>query len=66
MTNEFAFVGLIKLYDERTYFGMNPSFLSFVKNMRMDSSLDELQRVFVTFFGIVKMKRGTQLLRWGN
>ena len=42
-TNEFDFIGLTKLHAERPYLGMNPSFLRFVKNMRMDSSLDELQ-----------------------
>ena len=31
MTNEFAFIGLIKLNDERPNLGMNPSFLRFVK-----------------------------------
>ena len=40
--NEFAYIGLIKQNDERPYLGMNPSFLRFVKNMRMDSSFDEL------------------------
>ena len=66
MTNEFAFIGLIKLNDERPNLGMNPSFLRFVKNMRMDSSLDEFQRVCVTLFGLIKMKRGTHLSRWIN
>ena len=57
--NEFAFIGLIKSNDEGPFIGMNPSFLRFIKHMRMDSSLDELQRVFVTLFELVKMKRGT-------
>ena len=39
---DFSFIGLIKSNDERPYLGMNPSFLKFVKHMRMDSSLDEL------------------------
>ena len=66
MKNEFSFIELTKLHDERSHFGTNPSFLKFVKKVRMDSSLDELQRVFVTLFGLVKMKRGTHLSRWGN
>ena len=66
MTSEFGFITLTKLHDEIPYLGTNPSFLKFVKNMRMESSLDELQRVFVTLFGLVKMKRGTHLSRWGN
>ena len=56
---EFAFIGLIKLNTERPIQGMNPSFLRFVKYMRMDLYLDELKRVFVTLLGLVKMKRGT-------
>ena len=46
--------------------GTNPYFLRFMKNMRMDSSFDELQGVFVNLFGLVKTKRGTHLSRWGN
>ena len=56
---EFAFIGLVKLYIERPFLGMDPSFLRFVKYMRMDLSSDELKQVFVTLFGLVKMKRGT-------
>ena len=56
---EFAFIGLIKLNTERPIQGTNPSFLRFVKYMRMELSSDKLQRVFVTLFGLVKMKRGT-------
>ena len=66
MTNEFTFIGLIKSNDEGPFLEMNPSFIKFVKHVRMDSSLDELQRVFVTLFGLVKMKRGTHLSSWGN
>ena len=36
---------------------MNPSFLRFIKHVRMESSLDNLQRVFVTLFELVKMKK---------
>ena len=39
---EFTFIRLIKLNDEIPYIGMNPSFLRFVKHMRMDSLLDEI------------------------
>ena len=63
---DFTFIELIKLNDEGPYPRTNPSFLRFVKRMRMDSSLDEIKRVFVTLFGLVKMKRGTHPLRWGN
>ena len=63
---EFTFIGLMKSNDEGLFLGTNPSFLRVVKHVRMDSSLDELQRVFVTLFGLVKMKRGTHMLRWGN
>ena len=53
---EFAFIGLVQLNTKRPFLGMNPSFLRFVKYMRMDLSLDKLQRVFVTLFGLVKKK----------
>ena len=53
---EFTFVGLIKSNDEGLFLGMNPSFLRFIKHMRMDSSLDELYRLFVTLFKLVKSK----------
>ena len=66
MRNEFAFVRLIKQNDERPYLGTNPSFLRFLKHVRMDSSLDELQQVFVTLFELVKMKRDTHMLGSGN
>ena len=36
---------------------MNPSFLRFVKHVRMDLSYDKLQRVFVTLFELVKTKK---------
>ena len=65
-TNEFAFIGLIKSNNEGPFPRMKPSFLRFIKCMRTDSSLDELQRVFVTLFELVKMKRGTNPLRWRN
>ena len=63
---DFAFVGLVKLNTERPVQGTNPSFLRFVKYMRMDLSSDKLKQVFVTLFGLIKMKRGTHLSRWGN
>ena len=40
---EFTFIGLIKSNDGRPYLGTNPSFLRFVKYVRMDSSLDEIK-----------------------
>ena len=58
-TNEFAFIGLVKQNDERPYLGTNPSFLRFIKYVRIYSSLDEIQWGFVTLFGLVKIKRGT-------
>ena len=58
-TNEFAFIRIIKSNNEGPFLGMNPAFLRFIKHMRMDSSPDELQRVFVTLLELVKMKRGT-------
>ena len=63
---EFAFIGLVKLNTERPIKGMNPSFLRFMKYMGMDSSSDELKRVFVTLFGLVKMKKGNHQSWWGN
>ena len=56
---EFVFIGLDKLNTERPFWGTNPSFLRFVKSMSLDLSLDELKRVFVTLFELVKLKRGT-------
>ena len=56
---EFTFIGLIRSNGERPYMGMNLSFVRFVKYVRLDSSLDELQRVFVTLFGLIETKRGT-------
>ena len=47
------------------FLGTNPSFLRFVKCMRMDLSSDELQRVFVRIFELIKMKRGTHQSWWG-
>ena len=35
---DFSFIGLVKLNIERHFLGMNPSFLSFLKHMRLDSS----------------------------
>ena len=58
-TNDFAFIGLIKQNDGRPYLGTNPSFLRFIKYVRMGSLYYELERVFVTLFGLVKTKRGT-------
>ena len=63
---EFTFIGLIKSNDERSYLGTNPSFLRFVKYVRMEPLLDVLQRLFVTLFEPVKMKRGTHPSLWGN
>ena len=63
-TNNFAFIRIIKLNDEGPFLGMNPSFLRFIKYMRMDSSLDELHRAFVTLFKLVKKKRGIHLYLW--
>ena len=54
---EFNFNGLVKLNIERPFLGTNSSFLRFVKHVRMDLSYDKLQRVFVTLFEIVKMKK---------
>ena len=57
---KFSFIGLVKLNIERPFFwGMNPSFLRFVKYMGMDSSSDNLKQVFVTLFELIKTKRGT-------
>ena len=39
---EFSLSGLVKLNIERPVLGTNPSFLRFVKHMRMDLSSDEL------------------------
>ena len=39
---KFIFIRLMKSNDEWPFLGMNPSFLKFVKNVRMDSSLDEI------------------------
>ena len=63
---KFTFIGLIKSNGERPYLGTNPSFLRFIKYVRMDSSLDGLHRVFVTLYGLEKPKRGTHPLIWGN
>ena len=62
MTIEFTFLGLVKLNDERSFLGMNPFFLRFIKQMRVGSSLDELHRAFFTLFKLVKKKRGVILL----
>ena len=56
---DFTFLELIKLNDEGPFLGMNPSFLRFIKHMRVDSSLDKINRVFVTLFKLVKNQRGT-------
>ena len=63
---EFTFIKIMKSNDQGPFMGMNFSFLKFVKHVRMDSSLDELQRVVVTLFGLIKMKRGTNPSIWGN
>ena len=36
--------------------GTNPSFFKFGKHMRMELSHDNIQGVFVTFFGLIKKK----------
>ena len=46
--------------------GTNPSFLRLVKHMRMDLSLDKLQRVFVTLFETIKMKKRHSLIMLGK
>ena len=62
---EFAFIRLIKLNTERPVQRTNPSFLRFVKCMRMDLSSNELKRVFVTLFGLVKNeKRNSSIMMW--
>ena len=61
-TSEFIFLRLIKLNDEGPFMGINPSFLRFIKHMRMDSSLDEIHRAFVTLFKLIKNQIGTHHL----
>ena len=56
---ESSFSGLVKLNIEKPILGTNHSPLRFVKHMRLDLSFDKLYRVFVTFFELVKPKRGT-------
>ena len=56
---EFSFIGLIKLNIERLVMGTHPSSLRFVKHMSLDLSSEKLYLVFVTLFGLVKLKRGT-------
>ena len=56
---EFSFIGHVKLNIEGPVLGMNPSSLRFVKHMSLDLSSDELYRVFVTLFELIKLKRGT-------
>ena len=51
---------------EDPFLGMNPSFLRFIKHMRMGSSLDELQWVFVTLFELVKMKKRHSSIMMGE
>ena len=63
---EFYFSGLVKLNIGRPILGLNPSFLRFVKHMRLDLSSDKLYRVFVTLFELVKPKRGTHRSWWGK
>ena len=63
---EFAFIGLVKLNTERPVQGTKPSFLRFVKCMRMDLSSDELQRVFVTLFELVKNKKRHSSIMMGK
>ena len=57
MANNFSFIGLVKSNDEGPFMGMNPTFLRFIKHVRIDTSLNELQQVFVTLFELVKMKK---------
>ena len=44
------------------FLGRNPSFLRFIKHVRMDLSYDNLQRVFVTLFELVKIKKEKLIL----
>ena len=53
---EFSFGGLVNLNTERPILGTNPSSLRFVKHMSLEFSSDNLYRVFVTLFELVKPK----------
>ena len=66
MENDFAFIRLIKPNDGIPYLGTNPSFLRFIKYVRMNSLLDELRRVFVTLFGLVKTKKRHSYFEMGK
>ena len=46
--------------------GTNPSFIKFVKHVRMDLSHDKLQQVFVTLFELVKMKERHSSIMMGK
>ena len=46
--------------------GMNPSFLRFVKYMRMDLSSDEIKRVLVTLFELAKTKKRHSSIMMGK
>ena len=63
---EFSFIRLVKLNIERPILGTNPSSLRFVKHMSLDLSSDNLYRVFVTLFELIKPKRGTHQSWWGK
>ena len=63
---EFSFSGLVKLNMERPVLGMNPSSLRFIKHMILDLSFDELYRVFVTLFELVKPKKRHSLIMMGE
>ena len=56
---ELTFIGLVKLNIERPYFGNEPLLSQVCKHMSLDLSSDNLQRVFVTLFELVKTKIGT-------
>ena len=46
--------------------GTNPSFIRFMKYMRIDLSLEELQGGFVTLFELVKMKKRHSSIMMGK
>ena len=56
---ELTFIGVVKLNIERPSFGNEPLLSEVRKTYEFGLVFDELQRVFVTLFGLVKMKRGT-------
>ena len=63
---KFSFIGLVKINTKRPIQGTNLSFLRFVKYMRMDLSSDKLNQVFVTLFGLLKMKKRHSSIMMGN